>query len=50
MKICYKWGYIKYIEAICPYCHVIDTYCKPGLHEGAVVLCVKCNKRFKLGK
>lgn len=50
MKICREWEPIKYIEATCPYCHVIDTYFGPD-KPGEVVQCkdLRCKKRFVLG-
>lgn len=51
MKTCKEWETIKYIEATCPYCHVIDTYFGPN-KPGDVVTCKdrRCGKKFKLGE
>jgi len=50
MKICTKWNVIHYIEAVCPHCHVIDTYHIGVFSEGGVFMCVHCGKDFKLGE
>lgn len=49
LRICHEWDEIEYIEATCPYCHVIDTYFG-GYYEGQVVECIHCKKKFKLGE
>jgi len=51
MKICTDWIEIKYIEATCPHCGVIDTYFMVG-DVGDIVQCgnPKCKKQFKLGE
>jgi len=51
LKICHEWEDIKYIEATCPHCHIIDTYFLVN-DVGDVVKCSdeRCGKRFKLGE
>lgn len=51
LRICHEWEDIKYIEATCPYCHVIDTY-HNGNIEGDILQCsyIYCKKKFKLGE
>ena len=49
MEECHDWEEIEYIEATCPYCHVIDTYFG-SQGEGDDARCKKCRKLFKLGE
>lgn len=52
LKICHEWNDIEYIEATCPYCHIIDTYFGTFAVEGSTVICQnrKCRKKFRLGE
>ena len=51
MKTCNEWGPIKYIEAVCPHCRMIDTYFGPHKIDDQVQCKnLLCKKKFKLGE
>lgn len=52
MKECHNWEEIDYVEAECPYCHMIDTHCATEGVPGVKLQCNNeaCKKKFKLGE